>query len=67
MTRTIEIAANYYNTQQEAESAAWAKSCFDEFFHCVYRNNNGMYIEDTIGIVFSDEQLICTYYKGEKQ
>lgn len=67
MTRQIEIAANYYNTQQEAESAAWAKSCFDDLFHYVIRNNNGVYIDDVMGFVFSDEQLICTYYKGERQ
>ena len=61
------IHAQIFNTQEEAEASAWAKSIFDDCFYYVFRNSLGKYIVDIIGLVNSDETLVCIYYKGERQ
>jgi len=54
-----------FNSLDEARAYAWAKSIFSEFFYHVIHSNTGRYFVDTFGGVFSDEQVIETYYKGE--
>ena len=56
-----------FDSQDRAEATAWAKSLFDDCFYYVFRKTTGEYIVDYMGIVYSDESLICAYYKGELQ
>ena len=60
----MSIELKVFNSLDEAKAYAWAKSIFDEYFYHVIHSNTGKYFVDTFGCVFSDEQVIETYYKG---
>ena len=59
-----------FDTIDKAVRFAWENSTkvdFSDFFHYIFRSTSGGFIVDIIAEVYSDEELIETYYKGLKQ
>jgi hypothetical protein len=64
--REITIIPSVFDSQDRAEATAWAKSIFDDCYYYILRKTTGEYVVDYMGIVYSDESLVATYYRGEK-
>jgi hypothetical protein len=64
----MEALPKAFNSRYQANRLAALLSVLHEnkFFY-VLHNNAGVYVVDYMGLIASDEQLIATYYKGEKQ
>ena len=56
-----------HKTEQQAMREAFMISARSLYFVYVFFNTAGYYVVDTLGIRYSDEFRIGTFYKGEKQ
>ena len=63
----IEIIT--FDNEADALKKAWETSTYkpDWFVYVFFNISSGKYIIDCVGLAHSDEKLIATFYKGEKQ
>ena len=63
----IEIIT--FEKEADALKKAWETSTYkpDWLVYVFFSMSSGKYVIDYTGIVYSDEKLIATFYKGEKQ
>jgi len=66
-TKTIMIYPVLIYDYKEALNAAILESLENNVLTYLIRSNSGGYIIDITGEVFSDEKLVMTLFKGEKQ
>lgn len=63
----IEIIT--FDKEADALKKAWEISMLNQhwFVYVLFSMSSGKYVIDYADIVYSDEKLIATFYKGEKQ